>query len=49
MDDSEDEMIGYEEGDSENSENNNLRERGWGLDSDEDSKHSDEFRHYGDE
>ena len=45
LDDSEDELKpDYEEGDSDNSENNQLRAQRWDI---EESEHQDEFRHYG--
>ena len=45
MDDSEENLkLDYEDGDSKNSENNDLRAERWDI---EDSEHQDEFRHYG--
>ena len=49
LDDSEDEFLDYEDGDSDNSENNKEREKNWGIDSEDSEKRSDEFRHYGGE
>lgn len=41
LDDSDDEFLGYEDGDSQNSENNDLREKKWGIDSEDSSRRSD--------